>query len=658
MASESPSRRNPLQKAIVNSHSITKNILTFYVKKKLKFNNACNMIKGVALTRYIMLGITVISLYSDGYPAPQDSFSTGYNRGLSIESWRVGFNFQKTFSSLNRFHISENLLSSRLQITPDIDKWKDQHKLSLNFSRILSHRVHLNLVASSFIFSDKQSGYINDIRTHFMIIGATYHRQNLRIPAFIGVKQDRRFQQTDQGLTYSIGTELPYFALGEYINRFNAAYERDHLHRRKNSTLTVSYLVNRQFYTDTSDSLRLTLNNQRRDYYISNSGEIESREEKSRGADNTLMYRIGTGLRCRLRGVISSRFLRISLISGPHKGLKRERKDFHTLGIIHILLRRSSFRGDMTFSYSSEEQKYILAETLPTSPYSGSMFLITPDNRSAYTTLTLRTGWRFSPSDSLILNMRLHRFRYDTPDPKNFDDRDELRFRMDLQENHSFSPTLNLRLALSLHLLHFVYIYGERSADNNWTRILRFNPTVSWQPSSRWRFSQSVEIMANYVAYDYESHIPGIRSFLYRKFRLEDSTRVQISQKLSLQLLYRLELDENGKFIWDQWLEQKLMDRQSHTFVVSLNFKPWKNLNIISGYTVYSRRGYRYTASLSTSHQKDLSVDFRNHGPSLGIRYKSDRLYFLLTGSTTATETLHTKKQLLTRVNFNMSWAL
>jgi hypothetical protein len=606
----------------------------------------------------IMVEIFVMVLSPKGYPSPQDSLKTGYKRGLNIDSWQGGFVYRKALSSPYTLNISEILSSSRLQVSPTQDKWKDQHHLIVDFSRIFTRRFSLNLMGSSFLFSDKQSGYVNDIRTHLIGLGATYSGKKFRIPTLLGVKEDHRFGQKDRGPSYRMGVELPQFDIGEYSNQFHTTYEEDNLRRRKNNRFSLSYLVFREFYTETSDSLRLALHRQRRDYYISSSGEIESREEKIQEAENTLTYRIRSDFHCRIRGGVVSRLLRIDLLNESDKALKRERKDFNTVGNIDFRLKIPSFWIDMSFSYVNEEQKYRLAETLPSSPYSGSHYLVTPDNRSAYTTISLRTGWRFFSTDSVVLTSTLQRYRYDTPDPKNFDDRDELRFKLSCQEFHAFSPTLTLRLLLSLNFLHFVYIYGEKSADNNWTRILRFNPTVSWTPTPRWKFSQSVEVLANYVDYDYESLFPSTRSFLYRKFRLDDSTQVHITSRLSLSLHYRLELDENGKFLWDRWLEQKLIDRQSHTLALSLYYRPWKAFRISPGYSFFSRRGYYHTTNHPSSQDRELNLDHRSAGPYLGLSYQSNRLRFTLRGNTIVTKTLNIKKQVLTRIDLNMSWAL
>jgi len=584
-----------------------------------------------------------------------DSLITSYERGLNTDRWLWGFHFQKAFASLYEVQVTEQVLSSRLVVVGDEDKWKDDHRFTLDIKRRLKPSLLVNLLGSSLFFSDKQTGYyVNDMQTHMLGLGLMYSDAKRTIPFHAGIKEDRRFGQIDRGLTYSLGIHAPYFELGDYTNKLYGRIDEDLYPKRKNTTLGLSYRVNRRFHENASDTLQMGLTRQRRDYYISVNGDIESRIENGQSVENRLFYRVSPDLSCRVYGAISARQLGIHLMTGEDQGIKRQRQDFQTRGELHLYWKKKELFGNLSFLYQSEDQQYHLTEQASLSPFSGGGFL-TPDNQSVYTTLLLHSGWRFSGKDSLLIYSALQRYRYDTPDPENFDDRDELRFRIDIQERHTFSRTLSLQLSLSLNFIHYVYIFGEKSADNNWTRIIRFSPSVKWQPSSKFRLAQSVEILANYVDYDYETLLPGIRSFLYRKLRLEDSSWVAITPRTRVHVHYRLELDENGKFIWNQWLEQKLIDRQSETISLFLDHQLWMHWHIGPGYYYYRRRGYRYMSEADGTTGKEISIDFHNHGPMIRVTYKSKRLHFSLKGSTFATRTHLGSKQLLTRVDVNMS---
>lgn len=608
-------------------------------------------------TSFVIIG-TIMGLPVKSRSASTDSLKTSYHQGLNTETWRGSLNIQKTLFN-HYVSVSEFLSSSRLNLKPGEDKWKDQHHFTLSLKRSITPDFTVGLSGKSYVFSDKQTGYYNDIRNHRIGLSSSFQKKNLQIPLQIGISEDHRHEQKDKGYYYQFGMDAPHFSIDNYNNTFNLLYEMEDLIKRKNSTFSVGYGVHRQFQPGTSDTLRLTSHQQRRDYYVSASGEIESREEKIHTAANSLQYRLSQRLQCHIHGSLSSRQLKISRMEDSEKIQNHEREDFNARGALNLSFQTQSFSSTITFSYLTFDQKYKDNEqTSSPSVYSGLNLSRAPDNKSVYTTLSLQSGWRFFSRDSLHLSMYLQRFRYDTPDEENFDDRDELRLQFVLQEIHTFSSSLSMRVNANINLLHFVYIYGEKSADNNWTRIFRLNPEITWSPSSSWSWRQSAEVLANYISYDFESILPSTKSFLYRKFRLEESLEVSVTPTISLQLLYRLELDENGKFLWNKWLEQKLVDRTNHTVQLYFKYSPWSSLTVQPGFIYYSRKGYKYLPVDMFDTQKENYIDFQNYGPSLTVQYKSDRLNLHLSASKIATRTFSVQNQILNRIHLKLSWAI
>ncbi len=590
---------------------------------------------------------------------PADTVHVGYHQGLNVKSWQGNLNFVWTDFSTSRILITERLNSSQLNINRTDPKWKDRHQLSAEYSRLLSQKLTLNLLTNSFYYADHQSGYQEgDIATHAFLTGATYTTKSFRLPVYLGFKEDRRFGQIDRGPHFKTSLQIPMFEYADYFHHIASNFEIDNFRKRKNQDLGVLYTVSRQFYEDTADTLRLRIYDQRRDYYITSTGDVESRQEKIQTAENLLSYRLGKRSYMHVRGGITNRSLAISLLTGDGKGLIRERKDFKVNGGFYFLHKNETFSGLLQYTYSNEEQTYQLARDIDASPYSGSAMLATPDNQNIRTMLMLRTKWKYSLTDTLLCRTSLQRYRYDTPDEDNFDDRDELRIRAQAGSIHWLSPKLRVKMDVNVHLFHFVYIFGERSADNNWTRIFSFKPRVVWNPSPRFRISQAAEVLANYVDYDFEEDLPSTRSFLYRKFRIEDSTTVQLMPRTSMSLYVRLELDETGKLSWREWSEQRLTDRNSQTIVLGMQYKPWRNFSITPGYTYFERRGFRYTIDNDQTELKEAVAGFKSHGPTCTIRYLGDRLRFSLYANTILVKTQNQKNQFINRIEMDMRWHL
>ena len=618
---------------------------------------------GMFKTVRAVLPAAIFGLFITGLGAsPSDSLFSDYHRGLNTDFWLWTLNYHRIFGQHTSIQVSDMVSSSRLILSGTDDKWKDSHQFRLDLRRDLTSFLALTMGGTSHYFSDKQTGYYDsDVLTNGFSAGIVYnYNDQCRIPAHVGLKSDKRFGQEDQGLSYGAGFYCPRTEWADYHHVLQSHWETDDLGRRRNTTMGLSYQITRQFYAQTTDTFRVHLDRQRRDYYISASGDIESRIEKGSLIENRLTYQLGDNFYCHLAGALSTRNLRIKAITDTSTSMRRNRVDDNIYGSLRLLWQNSVWQSRLAFSYQGENQSYQFAGQAGSSPFSGGQWSVVPDTRSLYTNLLYYLGWRRSGGDSLFCFTRIQRFRYDTPDPENYDDRDELRYWVNLGSTFRLTESLTGRCDLSLHFIHLVYIMGQRSADNNWTRIMRLSPSISWQPHPRFRWTQSAEILANYVAYDYEEILPGIRSYLYRKLRIEDSTMVDITRKTSLRLYYRLELDENGKLVWDQWLEQKLTDRHSHTFTFVLDFEPWSGFHITPGYSYFHRIGQRYIPQLTGdgTPAAERMIDFQNYGPMISVRCRLANVRLEMSGSTVITRIPDREKQRLSRVNIDMSWFL
>jgi hypothetical protein len=584
-----------------------------------------------------------------------DSLTARYQRGIHTDLWAGGWTYGRALPSGGRVRLGDAFSSSRLQMLPGSDKWKDQNQLSVEYSLPVGLGWTWQTRGGSFVFSDKQTGYMNDIQTYFLGTGAVVQKKSVSVPFWVGLKSDRRYGRTDGGWSYEAALNAPDFQFSGYTNRLDMRVEGDDLRKRKNSGLSLSYLVHKQFFADTRDSLTFNMRRQRRDYYVSEAGDVESWDESVQNAENVLTYGLGRNLRMRFQGGFSSRTLAIRQVSGVEKGLRRERNDFSAAGSLGFVFTASSFISDFSIRFSSEEQNYRFAKSASYSPYSGGAYSILPDNKGNWTTAAFNAKWNWSRADSLTVHSSLQKLQYDTPDPSNVDDRDDVRFWMCVSETHCFSPELTARIGADFYWLHLVYLSGKKSADNNTTRILRLYPSVVFSPSSRVRLVQTAEVLANYVDYDFETLLPGIRSFLYRKFRLDDSLRVGLGQVLAFHLVHRIELDENGKLVWDQWLEEKMLDRDSRTASLEMAVKPFAGVTVAPGYSIYRRVGRRTTEQDASEGER--AQEFDSRGPTLRVLCKTDRLLMTCVVSSLNIRTFGgMPAQRTTRVDLDMNW--
>lgn len=93
--------------------------------------------------------------------------------------------------------------------------------------------------------------------------------------------------------------------------------------------------------------------------------------------------------------------------------------------------------------------------------------------------------------------------RYDTPDT-NPDDRDELTLLFRTVNRIRITPAFEAAITTAGEAYHYVYLFSERSIENNWRRSIRLMPEFTWTPVSQLRWRSVFLIRANYTVEDYE----------------------------------------------------------------------------------------------------------------------------------------------------------
>ena len=184
---------------------------------------------------------------------------------------------------------------------------------------------------------------------------------------------------------------------------------------------------------------------------------------------------------------------------------------------------------------------------------------------------------------------------------------------------------LKVDIQASVNLFHMVYIYGERSADNNWNRIFRLRPGIHINPSDRLRFSQVFEVLANYVDYDFNDEFSLTKSFVFRKFAMDDSLRLQITDRTRLLLDYRLQLEENGQLNWEEWTERVLAARQNQWFHIRWHYSIADKFVLAPGYTFYRRDEWRHSVDQFGVERRERQGVHISHGPVLRLFYRPSR---------------------------------
>ncbi len=596
---------------------------------------------------------------------PSDSlfYQTGFGQELNTYNWLYQFYYERPIFNKGVLRIDENYNSSLIRLSPDDHKWKDDQQLNLELYMAIDKMWKLKFAAAANQFSDRLSGIVSDIETNWSNVGFQFQpRSRIEINSSIGYKYDDRQVRLDQGITHDVQILADSVVIKDYENQFYFLNKRDKYSERNNSDFQLKYQVRKYFQEETFDSLYIFWTKKRRDNYdLINIDQIniESYEEENRGLQHYLIYGAPRGIQFRFRTLLNSRQTSVNkYVEDETADESRSKQDFHSENEVGFLLQRNYMALNFSLGYETDDQKNEVPDSSRTKKFSKYYYYISPDFESSRLTLSGRSHFYLFRSDTLQLNGSISRYRYDTP-TNNVDDRDELRMNFSISEFHHFSPYLKLISNGSITLNHLVYIFGERSANNNWMRIFRLFPQLIYQPNNKFSLTHDLEVMANYVDYDFETGTTSVdlKSYIYRKFSFSQEINAQITKRTSIFLSHLIELEENGKLDWRRWIEFLQMNRETYWLRVNLNFRAKEHLIIAPGF-LFSRRVEKNQSYSSLSRDLGgITGTLVSYGPTFRLLFAlNKKLNLSFEGMRRAVTNQSSQKSYYNHLNLALTW--
>jgi len=274
-------------------------------------------------------------------------------------------------------------------------------------------------------------------------------------------------------------------------------------------------------------------------------------------------------------------------------------------------------RSSVAFSYLERDEKHQLD-----APEISGMALYThyenieeeKDNHARRASLASVVDWQPSSTDTMTLSASINGLRYDTPSNENDDDRDEVWYLLTLSTRHRLSQYLDLGLSANLNFSHIVYLFAARSADNNWNRIIRLAPTVTYKPWLNVSTSNTFEVLANYTVYDYEAVSGILRSYAFRQFAWIDSTHYQITTRMALNWFSHIRLFERGEFQWHTFSEKPINYFEEKLYIGTIRYAFSPGLLFSLGIRYFNQERFGYKKA-----ERTLSSYYRSIGPTTSI---------------------------------------
>lgn len=256
-----------------------------------------------------------------------------------------------------------------------------------------------------------------------------------------------------------------------------------------------------------------------------------------------------------------------------------------------------------------------------------------------------------SSADEMQLNFSYTKYEYSSPDTSQSIDEDDVRFIIDLNYSHRFSRYFLFRLNTNLYLYHQIYIFPNRSANNNWNRIYQLAPSFVHQIGDRFENVYQLKILANYTVYDFEEILPEVRSYLFRKLIFSDTLRVKVSGGLKIQTFYQLEKEDNGTFFEDIFAQQVSRELVSHYLDIALIYYRIKGFEISTALNWYIRQEWNMMP------ERQLVRDYQAFSPRLSILYHmGQHLFFYATLSPRVYQDINIEEQYFSTGRLNLKY--
>jgi len=519
-------------------------------------------------------------------------FSTDFLKQNTTWNWSGLIEARNTTLTGLTWSVSEQFNSNLILPRAESKQWKDEHRLNADFTLPTPYSGWRNgMRISSWMQNNRQSGPNNNFANH----GAVFFSHiapltGLTLEPYAGYQQARNIRKVDWGWDVGMEGQWEDFRLDEYGGDISAASHYDFYDQRQNYNNRAAIYLGTQFSDFTSDSLRVHYEESIKQSYDSEGRDLLEVRLYDRGLENRLAYDISRRNRLRLDTKISSKN-------------------------VSYFTSRDVFFIENRVGYTHIGQRLNLNTTFRTSDETLDNTGLSTDSRTRQSALSFSFGYFFNENYLLSADIDYVKLQHDTPDENNKDDRDEQRFIFNLSLRQVFSPLFYVEWRMYGYLFHQIYLASERSANNNWNRVIKIAP-VAYYRHGKISNRLSAQVIANYTVYDFDNISTIKRSFIVRRFSLGDSLSYELPNGFETGFKGRVELEEKGSFFKEKFAQNLIQTLHTYYLNVFIGKNLFRRANLTAGFSFYERNEWRHIP------EKRKSRVLQNRGPFVSFNYR------------------------------------
>jgi len=525
------------------------------------------------------------------------------------------FNFYK---KINKYNIAlKNYYSSSVtRLQENLNRDFDNVKVTAGFDI----RPELNISANYFgqFFSDDRTFQLKGSSSNIGYLSALYDNitNGTQVYSLLnaGYKVESQYDELNKGPSVSGEFSIYNLALSDFLvdGQLKLGYES--LDPRKKSLIYSRIYFEKPFENNLArNEFDGYFSRIRKDFYFP-ADDITSQQF---GVSNNIEKRIENIFKFynRFDYTISNSLAVVFNLNPDYRRITKENTYIPVLtnsqpGIYDTDIQELSFAGDIALNfqfpkvdyqlkayYRERDEKHFVMNPSRISP---NFVNIIENNESAknnhsgifklnsnlYYNINLMNRVEFSGSASIM--------KYDTQSDANYDDRDELGYI--IYAAHRFNNLRNLILitSIDLNLYHTVYIFGEKSSNNNWNRIIRFTSKSYFEPSENFRNVGTFSVLANYTVYDFQDIISTVKSYSFRQLNLKDSVIIKFSRHFGIDIYGEMKLYERGELNWNSFSQRPVNYYEDKIINSELNYFFNKFITFSGGFRWFEQRRFNY----------------------------------------------------------------
>ncbi len=572
-----------------------------------------------------------------------NTFRTSFGKRLNTHNLLTLLSYSTTKNNFS-FGIRENYYSSF--VNTQNKNIKDEQALSIIGEYNLSPFFQLGFLIQNNIYSDDRKIAINEASTLYSTIYSKITPlDQIRIIPFGGYSINKQVGNDDRGIIYGTEISVDRYNLNEFLVTSKLRFLNEEIAPRKNMQQFFGTQIKNKFDNSLTNLISGYYSKTRKDFYF----DVDSVTSKEFNINKNIQSRTEENYSIGER-LFSSRFSSDIFfdLSGriSYRNIDRDTR-YHSannFSVSNFDSKINELRLDFSgtteyrsklifarakFDYSQREEKHIAK---PNSKINEIIFEQRTEqekkknNTSEYATLSALANFDISKNDNLTLSILHRKLVYNTPSENNFDDRDELLSIFRISYLRNLNRFFNFFINLEGSINHIVYIFAERSSNNNIRRILKLSSGGEYNGSKL--YSKNIfEVSANYTSYDFQDINPNIKSFSFRQIAARDSSSLKLYKKIFFDVSGYLKLSEQGIFDWDSFSSNP--DR----FLAEIYSEPM--INIKHGF-IKLGIGLRFfllqTFNYDKKNIKYKSSEYKSIGPITNFNIRMENLDLYLYG--------------------------